>query len=170
MQRPEKARSCCFTGYRPEKLAWRFDEEDKRAILLKEKIFTIVEALFKAGLTHFICGMARGADTYFAEAVLLLREEFKEVTLEAAIPFQNQAARWKESEQNRYFRILSQCDFEVVLQESYTADCMRNRNEYMVDNAAVILAVYDGRFGGTMQTVNYAKKSGLELIQITPPT
>jgi len=57
---------------------------------------------------------------------------------------------------------------ETVLTTAYEKDCMKTRNYYMVDHAAVLIAVYDGLFGGTMQTVNYAKKQGLEVIEIRP--
>jgi len=160
--------SCCFTGHRPEKLPWRFDEEDPRAIALKERTYDVVEALYQAGMRHFISGMARGCDFYFCEAVLRLRLEHEEITLEAAIPFEGQASAWPERDRNRYFHLVSQCDMETIVSTEYEKDCMKKRNYYMVDNAAVLIAVFDGFFGGTMQTVNYAKKSGLEVIEVRP--
>ena len=165
---PMREESCCFTGHRPEKLPWRYDEEDPRAAALKERIFDLVEALYRAGITHFICGMARGCDFYFCEAVLRLREEHDTVTLEAAIPFEGQASDWPERDRNRYFHLVSQCDMETVLGTAYEKDCMKKRNYYMVEHAAVLIAVFDGRFGGTMQTVNYAKKCGLEVLEVRP--
>ncbi|MCL2587801.1 MAG: DUF1273 domain-containing protein [Oscillospiraceae bacterium] len=161
-------KSCCFTGYRPEKLPWRSDEEDTRAITLKEKLFDVAEALYRSGITHFIVGMARGCDFYFCEAVLLLREERADITIEAAIPYEEQAADWSEADRNRYFRLVSQCDYETLIQREYSVDCMKKRNYYMVDHAAVLVAVYDGQFGGTMQTVNYARRKGLEIVEVQP--
>ena len=165
---PTRHQSCCFTGHRPEKLPWRKDEDHPAAAMLKERIFDVVEALYQSGIKHFICGMARGCDFYFSEAVLKLREEHGEITLEAAIPYEEQAAGWSEEDRNRYFRLVSQCDYETVLQTGYSADCMKKRNHYMVDHATVLIAVYDGQFGGTMQTVNYAKRKGLEMIELHP--
>ena len=75
--------ACCFTGHRPEKLPWGADELDARCVRLKEELFCHVEGVYLAGCTHFICGMARGCDFYFAEAVLALRQKYPEVTLEA---------------------------------------------------------------------------------------
>lgn len=65
--------TCCFTGHRPEKLPWGSDETDPRCAALKEKLRDAVEAAYGEGMRHFICGMARGCDLYFAEAVLALR-------------------------------------------------------------------------------------------------
>jgi len=165
---PNRYQSCCFTGHRPEKLPWKSDEENPRAIALKERLFDVVEALYQSGITHFISGMARGADFYFCEAVLRLREEREEVSLEAVIPYEEQAARWPEEDRNRYFRLVSQCDYETLIQTGYSMDCMRKRNYYMVDHATVLIAVFDGRLGGTMQTVNYARRKGLEIVEVRP--
>jgi len=161
-------KSCCFTGYRPEKLPWKDDETDAKAVLLKERLFDVAEALYQSGITHFIIGMARGCDFYFCEAVLRLREEHKEITIEAAIPYEEQAATWWERDRNRYFHLVSQCDYETLVQREYSMDCMKKRNYYMVDHASVLVAVFDGQFGGTMQTVNYAKREGLEIVEIQP--
>ena len=160
--------SCCFSGHRPGKLPWRDDLTDPRCLALREKIGDVCRALADSGIRHFICGMALGCDMLFAEEVIRLREERENVTLEAAIPCEEQAARWAEAERNRYFRLVSQCDFETLLQRQYTPDCMLKRNRYMVDHASVLLTVYDGTMGGTGSTVRYAMRKGLEIIRLVP--
>lgn len=160
--------TCCFSGYRPEKLPWGLNEEDERCIQLKEKLYDVVQAVYISGIRHFICGMARGSDMYFCETVMALRAEYPEVTVEAALPCEEQAVKWTEAQRNRYFLLLQQCDYETFVTRKYTADCMMRRNRYMVDNASVLITVYDGRFGGTMHTVGYAEKNGLEIIQLKP--
>ena len=82
----EQAETCCFTGHRPDKLPWGVREDDPRCTDLKARLAAALEAEYDAGTRHFICGMARGADLYFAEAVLALRERRSGVTLEAARP------------------------------------------------------------------------------------
>ena len=84
------------------------------------------------------------------------------------MPFEGQSNRWPEQDRNRHFHLVSRCDYEHLLQRAYSNDCMKRRNYYMVDHSAVLVAVYGGLFGGTMQTVNYAKKSGLEVVEIQP--
>lgn len=160
--------TCCFTGHRPSKLPWRQDECDRRCVMLKEKIYDIVSALYGSGIHHFICGMALGCDTYFAEILFRLREEHRDITIEAALPCETQSARWSEVDRNRYFRMIADCDYETLIQHGYTRDCMIKRNKYMVDNSSVLIAVYNGTLGGTMQTINYAKKKGLEIIELRP--
>ena len=38
-----RERTCCFTGHRPEKLPWGWDEGDPRCRRLKEKLRDAVE-------------------------------------------------------------------------------------------------------------------------------
>ena len=78
--------TCCFTGHRPGKLPWGFNEADPRCTALKRKIADAVDSAYQSGYRHFICGMAQGCDFYFAETVLALRARCGGVTLEAAVP------------------------------------------------------------------------------------
>ncbi len=162
----DKSHSCCFTGHRESKLPWRHNEDDKNCVSLKESIYDAVEAVYRSGRRHFICGMATGCDFYFCEAVLALREEHPEVTIEAAIPFEGQSAAWTSEQKQRYLRLVSECDYQTVVQRDYSPDCYMNRNRYMVDSSSVLIAAYNGRKGGTMNTLLYAMRSGLELIQL----
>lgn len=158
--------SCCFTGHRPVRLPWGTRERDSRCTALKEEISIRLEGIYEAGYRHFICGMAIGCDTYFAEAVLALRELHPEISLEAAVPCASQAEKWTASQQERYRRLLEQCDKVTVLQREYTRDCMMRRNRYMVDHASLLLACFDGRPSGTMNTLVYAGRENVQSIII----
>ena len=159
----ERETTCCFTGHRPDKLPWRDDEWDPRCLELKERLAAALEDAYAKGMRHFICGMAQGADFYFCEAALALRDRRPGVTVEAALPCEEQAARWKERDRNRYYRLIAQCDYETMVQHHYDKGCMLRRDRYMVDRSAMIIAVYGGVLGGTMYTLSYAMKKGLEL-------
>ena len=159
----EREKSCCFSGHRPSKLPWKRDESDERCLALKEDIRRAVEAAYDKGYRHFICGMARGADFYFCEAVLALREGRGDITIEAAIPCEEQASRWPEQDRERYFHLVEECDFETVVQHHYDRGCMLRRNRYMVDNSSLLIAAFDGTLGGTMYTITYAMKKGVEV-------
>ena len=161
-----REKSCCFTGHRPTKLPWGFDEDDERCIALKKRILDAVETACEEGYTHFICGMAMGCDLYFAEAVLAAKERFPALTLEAAIPCLTQTDGWPEEQKARYQRILAACDYETVVQERYSRDCMQRRNRYMVDHAALLIAVHDGLPGGTRSTVLYAMRRQIMVVNL----
>ena len=160
----DRAHTCCFTGHRPDKLPWGTDERDPRCLALKRSILRELEALCRRGYTHFISGMARGADLYFAEAVLELKEVYPGITLEGAVPCLSQPCRWPEEEQARWRRVLDACDVETVVQQNYDRWCMQRRDRYMVDRSSAILAAFDGTPGGTMYTLNYAMKEQLDIL------
>ena len=122
------------------------------------------------GVTHFISGMAQGVDMYAAEIVLELKKQDPQITLECAIPYERQAAYWSEPLRKRYFSIAERCDQETMLQRQYTPDCLRKRNQYMVDHADIVLAVWNGSPSGTGQTVWYARENGKPVWILRPDT
>ena len=165
----DREHTCCFTGHRPDKLPWGTNENDVRALALKKRLDKVLEQAYQAGMRHFISGMARGTDLYFAEGVVHLRRRHPEVTLEAARPCESQAHAWPEEEQRRYNDILDQCDYETLVQHSYDRGCMQRRNRYMADRSSMVIAVYNGiPKGGTAQTLAYAMKQGLKTVILNP--
>lgn len=161
----DRSQTCCFTGHRTERLPWGGDESDPRCAALKDRLDQALEAAYGDGYRHFVCGMARGADLYFCEAVLGLRQVHGEVTLEAAVPYQGQADHWPENDRRRRELLLAQCNFETVIQHHYTAGCLSRRNRYMVDKSSLLLAIYDGQpSGGTMYTLHYALGQGMRTV------
>ena len=158
--------ACCFTGHRPGKLPWGMNEEDQRCVDLKNRLWDAVETAYEEGMRHFLCGMALGCDMYFAEAVLRLRRLHPDVTLEAAIPCASQADRWATADRERYKTLLACCDEQHLVQQGYSPNCMQRRNEYMVDHSALLLSAFAGLPGGTMNTILYAQRSGVETVVI----
>lgn len=158
--------ACAFTGHRENKLPWRDNEDAADCRRLKQLIADAVEAVYRSGVRHFICGMATGCDMYFCEAVIELRCNHDDITLEAAIPWQRQSESWCGRLKARYTRLVEECDFYTLVQSEYTPDCLMRRNHYMVDNACVLIAAYSGRQGGTMSTLLYAMRQGVEIIEL----
>ena len=156
--------TCCFTGHRPAKLPWGYDERDPRCLELKAAILRELERLYRTGYRHFISGMALGCDLYFAEAVLELKERYPTVTLEAALPFPGQADRWSEDNRTRWQTVLQACDLESVVQNHYDKWCMLRRDRYMVDRSAAVLAAFDDTPGGTKYTLDYAAGQKLDIL------
>lgn len=163
---PDTETTCCFTGHRAAKLPWGFQERDPRCVALKQQIYDAVEAVYSSGIRHYICGMANGCDLYFGEAVIKLRNAHPDVTLEAAVPYEGQARRWPAEQKARWDALLDACDYQTIVSHSYTPDCMMRRNRYMVDNASVLIAAYNGSSGGTLNTMLYAMRKKREIIQI----
>ena len=162
----EREYTCCFTGHRSTKLPWGSNCNDPRCIALQEKIYAELEKIYTMGYRHFICGMAIGCDTYFAEAVLRLKNIHNDVILEAAIPCGSQPDKWRKKDRLQYNSLVDRSDKITVLQIRYTSDCMMKRNEYMVDRSSLLLACFDGSPGGTMKTLLYAMRKNIQIIRI----
>lgn len=160
--------SCAFTGYRPGKLPWGEDESDPRCAAFKRRLRAAIEAACRDEMEHFICGMAQGCDLYYGELVLEVKQDWPEITLEAAVPCPTQADGWPEKDRLRWRRLLERCDYETMVQDHYTPGCMMRRNRYMVDHAAMLIAAYDGQEGGTKSTVTYAMKRQIPVVFVPP--
>ena len=157
---------CAFTGHRPEKLPWGSREDDPRCRALNIILRKRLEEAFSMGCRTFLCGMARGCDLFFAQAVLELREREPAVRLVAMIPCPGQSGAWTPREQARYLDLLSHCDRQEVLESAYSEGCMLRRNRAMVERAQVLISVHDGSPGGTGSTVRYARTRGLTILPV----
>lgn len=161
--------TCAFTGHRPKSFPWRYDETTPGCVLLKEVLAAQILALADRGVTDWLTGMAQGTDLWAAEAVLSLKKEKPAMRLHCILPCQGQEIEWTVSAQERYRSILRRADEVVYVNQEYSPKCMMERNRYLADRAAILLAVYNGtRRSGTGATVRYAQKLGREIIIIDP--
>lgn len=150
---------CCFTGHRPEKL--RRSENSIRF----ELEFEIRRAV-QDGLNVFISGMARGSDIYAAEIVLRLREEGHPVKLICAIPYPGFEDSWSTIWQIRYRAVISTADLVRFICPRYCKECFQIRNEWLVNHSARVIAVFNGQPSGTKNTIDYALRQGVPVVQI----
>ena len=148
-----------FAGHRPEKLPWGSDESDPRCDALKRQILDAVRSAAGEGYDTFLCGMARGCDFYFAEAVIS-----QGLRLEAYLPCPSQPDRWSEEDQRRYTALLMDCAAVYMTEPAYSQGCMLRRNRKMVDAADGLLTVYDGSPGGTGAAIDYAGRQGKPIV------
>ncbi len=159
---------CCFTGHRPQKLPWYFNENDKRYFLTREDVKNAIIEAIKRGFNYFISGMALGYDIMCAELVLELKKIYPHIKLECAIPCPEQDIKWNSVAKARYRKVLSQADKIMTISNHYDNECMQKRNEYMINNSSLVIALYNGKGGGTAKTIDYAKKQNCEIVVIKP--
>ncbi len=163
--------TCAFTGHRPHKFPWRYDETDSRCVALKAVLAEQISALDEAGVKHFLSGMAEAVDTWAALSVLDLREKDPAIKLHCILPCKAQAEKWSASSRELYRSILERADSVVYVSRNYHKDCMLDRNRFLVDHASILLAVYNGeQRGGAAATIRYAQKLGREIVVIDPIT
>ena len=179
----------CFTGHRPNKLGgydWNNPTNQRIYKTLKEVVICIIkDNLPKIDTFNFITGGALGVDQMAFEIVYWLKQhKHSDITINLilAMPFEKQASAWRELDKEKLRSQMNRAD-KVVLVDTcdgymmpdipvgeYHVQKLQNRNEYMVDNASLVVAVWDGTKGGTANCVNYAKKQGKPVITINPLT
>ena len=76
----KRAKRCCFTGHRPEKLSVQDD-------IVQEELGKAIDIAISQGFRTFICGMERGVDLWAGEEVLLRKQCNPEIRLVCATPF-----------------------------------------------------------------------------------
>jgi len=161
-------KTCCFTGHRNTKLPGEGDRNDAGMKRLKSTLeLEIYDLIHDKGVRYFISGMANGIDLICAEAVIRLKNtSCPEVGLVCAVPYLGQMAEIKTPTERYIYTMLEHNSIQtVILAEGYYKDCYKERNEFMVDNSSYLLAVYKPMLkgSGTLQTINYARKQGLEI-------
>ena len=164
--------SCCaFTGHRPHKLPWRYNEADSRCSALKAALARQITQLIDAGVTDLYSGGADGVDCWASLIVLELRKKNPALKLHMILPHEGQADKWSDSAQERYHSILKKADSVEYVSREYYDGCMLDRNHRLVEATGVLLAVYNGEWrGGTAATVRYARKLGRGIIILNPIT
>lgn len=166
------------TGHRPQKL-WGFNMKDPRYQALYNEMYNLLVELYNENCTNksdnkmlLVNGGALGVDQLFWEASIAIRDRFAApdtVAVEEAAPCMNHSSRWPISSQRHYSELLDHTDIRtIVTQTAYTPACMQKRNEYMVDKADVLIAVWNGKAGGTANCVEYAQRKGKKVILINP--
>lgn len=163
-------KKCCFTGYRPQKLPYLKNSFCKEYQRLSLTLTECIRAAITLGYDYFISGFAEGVDLMAAEAVLELKQEGYEIKLEAAIPSPRQTEGWDELSRGIYSMLLNQADRHICTSKADDAYSCLRRDEYMVKESDLVIAVFDGQKGGTAYTIDYARKKKRNLWIIDPIT
>lgn len=138
------------TGHRPHKLGGYDDATFARLVRLAG------DALSERSPKLVISGMALGWDQAVAQAAVCLGIPFL-----AAVPFEGQARRWPKETWPRYCRLIEAASAVEIVSEFPGVRALALRNEWMVDRAHVMLALWDGSWGGTFNCIQYASRKGV---------
>lgn len=175
---------CCFVGHRPNRFTFKYDESAGLCKAIKTALYLLAQKLYEEmDVKRFWCGGALGVDTWAAEAVLKLKEQYQDIELCLALPFPGHFKFWTRSNIERIQRIIENCDdCETVSPDvrpdapaKYTVPAYKRRNYFMVDQCHYLIAVFDQNKSrpvrsGTLQTVNYARNKKLQPFYVHPDT
>lgn len=154
-----KQHRCCFTGHRPEKLNY-----SKRKI--KHLLEKAIDNAIAKGYVTFITGMAPGTDIWAAEIVLKKRKHNGKLHLICAVPHPGFERRRNAFEKRKYENIIEKADYVTTVSERYYGGCYQKRNRFMVDRSSLVIAVFNGEASGTKNTVDYAKRKSVNVINV----
>lgn len=174
-----------FTGHRPDKLGFGYNVNDKRYDPLKQAVVDVLESIYliDGDITEAYTGGALGFDWIAYDILGVMRSHGWRGLSILAVPFAQQDANWTEYDADTYRRMKLRADKIVYVDEVegyqpknnaigvYSGAKMYLRNMYMVDNADVVIACWDGiEKGGTWNCVDYALKKGKIVVVINPKT
>lgn len=148
------------TGHRPAKLGGYSTEVFRDLRRFAKSV------LIRLGPRLVITGMAQGWDQAVASAAAALG-----ITFHAYLPHHGQESRWPELARWRFESLLCQAALvKTVSPGKYASWKMQARNEAMVDQLTdpddVLVALYDGSRGGTANTVRYAERKGVTVLNV----
>jgi uncharacterized phage-like protein YoqJ len=138
------------TGHRPDKLGGYSTPNELYDLVLKG----LVDAFNFFKPAYVITGMSLGTDQWAAELCFNMGIPFV-----AAIPFNNQDAKWFPHSKQHYHWLLSKAYAKYVICEGeYAPWKMQKRNEWMVQSCHQVVAVWNGTTGGTKNCLEAAAR------------
>ena len=151
--------SAALTGHRPKRLGLKSIDveinQDWRKI-----IDWLKDTILKYEITETFCGMADGCDIAYGIAVKELKEEGHIIKLNCILPCKNY-----DSKCNWHSILKDVSDNWVELNPSYHKNCDDERDQYMVDNSDMLIAIWDGiDAGGVYNTILKAKKQNKNIV------
>lgn len=150
----EKEKTCALTGH-------RVLENDIDNQMIKEIFYKLIDS----GIENFLCGMAIGFDSLCFNILREIKKE-KNIKIIACIPCFDQDRSFNFKQKQEYKKMKEEADEKILVSKEYTPYCMMKRNMFMVDNCSVLVAYLNKRNGGTKNTVEYAKKKNVPIINV----
>lgn len=150
-----------FTGHR----TFNYDSE------VYEKFRKVFIRLLKEGVTDFYAGGAVGWDMMFERMVLSYRERFVpciKLHLVLPCPPEEQTAKWNQYDKETFQNILEAADSVEIVSEHYDKNCMKKRNQRLVELGDICVCYYDKKNSRSSagQIVRLAEKKEKEIINI----
>lgn len=124
----------------------------------KEKVRAAAEDLIQKGVETFLSGGMGGFDWLGARIVYELKEKYPQIKNILVIPYLTFNVRNKDL----FDEILYPDGFEKY----HFKAAIPKRNRFLVDNAKYAICYVTHGWGGAAQTYEYAKKHGLNIVDI----
>lgn len=167
-----KYHAACFTGHRPSKFPFNIKDTVSLKMFTSTLYFHAYIAACEQDITTFYCGMQTGTDVWAGKEVLNLKNDLKktrpdlDIKLICVSPYEDEITLRRGADLDDYIYLKENCDEFIPLQKSYSKDCYRARNIYMVDRSDLVIAAVSDLKSGTGQTLRYAERLGKKVEMI----
>lgn len=151
-------KSCCFSGHRSVSI---YDKE------VTALLVSCVNKKIGEGYNNFYVGGSVGFDMLCAIVLADLKRHGANIKIHFALPCYNYTTKWNEKQKALQKILLEYADTVTMVSTGYDLSCMYKRNRYMVDRSDLCICYLHNNKGGTAYTVEYAKKKGLEIINLS---
>ncbi|MHA6259793.1 SLOG family protein [Sporosarcina sp. CAU 1771] len=161
------------TGYKQHELGI-FDENHPGIAFIKKALKSKLLSLLDTGLEWVIISGQLGVETWTAELVLELKDEYPNLKYALITPFLEQEKNWNETKQETYRSLIEKADYHNSLtQTPYEAPWQFiEKNKFFMRNSDGILIVYDEENEGSPKFIKqaadrYAARSEYQVLTIT---
>lgn len=161
------------TGYKQHELGI-FDDKNPSVRIIKKALEDRLRVLIDEGLEWVIVSGQLGVETWAAEVVLDLQEEFPQLKYAVLTPFLGQEEKWNEAKKEKYEMILEGADFHRSLtNRPYEAPWQFiEKNKFFLRNSDGMLIVYDEETDGSpkfakKEAERYAETNDYQVLTIT---
>lgn len=133
-----------ITGYKPHELGI-FNDKHPGIPIIKKALESRLRALLDEGLEWVIISGQQGVESWGAEVVLTLKEEFPNLKYAIITPFLEQEKNWQEIKQEKYQSLVAHADFVTsVTKKPYEAPWQfTEKDKFIIQNTDGLLLVYD---------------------------
>lgn len=148
----EKNKTCCIITNDFCNFNYIQSSKQKKERIKERVISSINEILEEEKITTLISALETGVDLFATQYIL----KNKNIFLECALSFEEQASSYKESERDKYFSVLERCDKLTLVNKKRVFGCKTKRDKYMIENCDIILCFWDKIAPYTGELLQYA--------------
>lgn len=169
-----------FTGHRPDKLPggydWESDSNQKLCYVIEKVVSYLVS---KQPSFCLYTGGALGVDQMVVYHFCGLQLD-KPMKQHMALPYAPEilTSKWNQRSKDAFNHLMQQVDeitivdqlplYDFTKVEGYKKEKLQIRNQFLVDQSHLLIAVWDGSPSGTKNCIDYALNCGKIVIMINP--
>mgnify|MGYP001090610843 CR=1 FL=1 len=162
-----------ITGYKQYELGI-FDDKSPAIPIIKKALRRALIPLIEDGLEWVLLSGQLGVETWAAEVIMDLREDYPDLKYAIITPFLDQEKGWKAEKVEKYEEILLMADFHATVSKrpyegpwQFTA-----KNQFLIRNSDGLLLLYDEEKEGTPKYIKemaekYKEKTDYTIITIS---